>query len=185
MASALGGPVSVGETSARPPLPDAPLTAEQLREVALFGALPDAVLERFIGTLAVLPMATGQFVFHEGDAARELFVVLDGEVEVLKRSRNGRETRVAVLGPRDVFGEMSVVDLQPRSASVRALSPGRLIRVTSEDLDGLYRCDLKAYALVVLNIARDLSRRLRVTDSVLADVTANAFDDCATPLTPR
>lgn len=77
---------------------------------------------------------------------------------------------------------MSVLDLQVRSATVRALAPSRLIRLSSEDLDALYRYDLKSYALIVLNIARDLSRRLRVTDGILADFTANVLDEyVATP----
>jgi len=85
--------------------------------------------------------------------------------------------RVAILGPSDCFGEMSMIDMQARSASVRALAPSRLLKVTSEDMDGLYRSDLKSYTLIVLNIARDLSRRLRVTDGILADFTANVLDE--------
>jgi len=49
--------------------------------------------------------------------------------------------------------------------------------MTSEDMDALYRADLKAYTLVVLNIARDMSRRLRVTDGILAEFTANVLDE--------
>ena len=98
-------------------------------------------------------------------------------MEVSKRSRRGREMRVAILGPTDCFGEMSMIDLQARSASVRALAPSRLVRIRSEDMDALYRYDLKSYALIVLNIARHLSRRLRVTDGILADFTANVLDE--------
>ena len=85
--------------------------------------------------------------------------------------------RVAILGPNDCFGEMSMIDMQVRSATVRALAPSRLLKVTSEDMDALYRADLKSYALIVLNIARDMSRRLRVTDGILADFTANVLDE--------
>jgi CRP/FNR family transcriptional regulator, cyclic AMP receptor protein len=67
--------------------------------------------------------------------------------------------------------------MQPRSATVRALAPSRLIRITNEDLDALYRFDLKSYALVVLNVARDLSRRLRVTDGIVADFAASVLDE--------
>ena len=70
-----------------------------------------------------------------------------------------------------------MLDMQPRSATVRALAPSRLLRMTSEDLDALYRFDVKSYALTVLNIARDLSRRLRVTDGILADFAVNVLDE--------
>jgi CRP-like cAMP-binding protein len=159
-------------------LRDAPLTPSVLREIGLFGALGDEVLEHLAHTLKTSRVGPGDTVFREGDnAGREMYVVLDGEVEVSKRSRRGRDMRVAVLGPADWFGEMSVLDMQVRSATVRAVAPTRLIRFTSEDMDALYRFDLKSYALIVLNIARDLSRRLRVTDGILADFTANVLDE--------
>jgi CRP-like cAMP-binding protein len=105
-----------------------------------------------------------------------MYVVLRGEVEITKRSHRGTDARVAVLGPGDWFGEMSIVDVQPRSASVVALAPSNLLTITTNDLDQLYRQDLKAYAIIVLNLARELSRRLRVADAILADLIANVFD---------
>jgi CRP-like cAMP-binding protein len=157
---------------------DTPVTIDKLREIGLFGALSDEVLDRLARTLKTLRVAPGETVFREGDAvAREMYVLLDGEMEVSKRSRRGRDTRVAILGPTDLFGEMSMIDMQSRSATVRALGPSRLLRVTSEDMDALYRADLKSYALIVLNIARDISRRLRVTDGILADFTVNVLDE--------
>ncbi|MBX3185962.1 MAG: cyclic nucleotide-binding domain-containing protein [Labilithrix sp.] len=154
-----------------------PVTTAQLREVGLFGALSDDFLEHLVATLTVKRIMPGDTVFREGDPAREMFVILDGEVEVLKKSRRGRETRVAILGPNDCFGEMSIIDMQPRSATVRALGPARMLKVTTEEMDALYRHDLKSYTLIVLNIARDLSRRLRVTDGLLADFTANVLEE--------
>ncbi len=153
------------------------VSVERLRDIGLFGALSDDVLGRLSQSLQQRRVGSGETVFSEGDPAHEMFVVLDGELEVLKKSRKGRFQRVAILGPPDAFGEMSIIDVQPRSATVRAVAPTRLLRVTAEDLDQLYRHDLKAYALIILNIARDLSRRLRVTDGILADFAANVLDD--------
>jgi CRP/FNR family cyclic AMP-dependent transcriptional regulator len=68
---------------------------------------------------------------------------------------------------------MSILDIMPRSATVRALAPARVLKMSAHDLEALYRRDLKAYAIVVLNIAREMSRRLRVADGILADVMAN------------
>lgn len=156
---------------------DPPVTIAQLREVGLFGALSDEFLEHLASTLTVRRVLVGETIFREGEPAREMYVVLDGEMEVLKKSRKGRETRVAILGPHDCFGEMSIIDMQPRSATVRALGSTRLLRISTEEMDALYRHDLKSYALIVLNIARDMSRRLRVTDGLLADFTANVLEE--------
>lgn len=153
------------------------ITPTSLRDIALFGALSDDVLDHLSHALKTVRFAPGDTVFREGDPAKELFVVLDGEFEVFKKSRRGRDMRVAILGPNDCFGEMSLIDMQNRSATVRAVAPGRALRMSTEDMDRLYRLDLKAYTLIVLNIARDLSRRLRVTDSILADFTASVLDE--------
>lgn len=164
-------------SEASPKRNDPPVSIAQLREVGLFGALSDEFLEHVANTLHVQRVLPGETVFREGEPAREFYVVLDGEMEVLKKSRRGRETRVAILGPNDCFGEMSVIDMQPRSATVRALGATRLLKLSTEEMDALYRFDLKSYTLIVLNIARDLSRRLRVTDGLLADFTANVLEE--------
>jgi CRP/FNR family cyclic AMP-dependent transcriptional regulator len=148
---------------------------DDLRGIGLFGALPDEVLAYLCQTLEGLEVGAGEPVFREGDSGRELFVVLEGRLEVLKRSTAGVDTPVASLGPQDWFGEMSVLDVQPRSATVRALSPARLLRVRAADLDALYRRDLKAYTLLVLNIARELSRRLRAADALLVNFIADVM----------
>ena len=149
----------------------------ELRQLALFGAMADSALQHLTASLEVIEPEPGEVLFREGDPADDMFVVLAGEIEVLKRSRQGSESRVAMLGPGDWFGEMSIVDVQPRSATVRSVAPSRLLRIASSDLDGLYRYDVKAYSLIVLNLARELSRRLRVADGILADFIANVVDN--------
>jgi CRP-like cAMP-binding protein len=152
----------------------------ELRDIGLFGALSDDVLEYLAKLLTVETPPAGATLFREGEDANAMFVVINGEVEVLKKSKRSVEARVAVLGPGDWFGEMSIVDIQPRSATVRALAPSRLLRVTSADLDALYRHDLRSYAIIILNLARELSRRLRVADGILADLISNVMDQYLT-----
>ena len=160
---------------------DEPVTVAMLREIGLFGALSDEVLQRLTKTLKTRRVAPGDAVFREDDTfAHEMYALLEGEMEVTKRSRRGRDLRVALLGPNDCFGEMSLIDLQARSATVRAVAPSRLLTLTSEDMDALYRSDLKSYTLIVLNIARDMSRRLRVTDGIMAEFAANVLDEYVT-----
>ena len=153
-----------------------PPTVARLREIGLFGGLGDDLLETFVGALERIDVGSGVDVFHEGEAGRDLFVILDGEVEVLRRSKRGHETRVALLGPGDWFGEMSILDVLPRSATMRVVAPAQLLRFSAHDLDTLYRRDVRAYSLLVLNIAREISRRLRVADGLLADLVGNMMD---------
>lgn len=149
------------------------VTAAVLREIGLFGALSEPVLEHLAATLEVIEVPPGTYLFREGELGDAMYVVLQGDIEIEKSSKNGSEVRVAVLGPRDWFGEMSIIDVQKRSATVMAASPATLIRITPADLDRLYRSDVKTYALIVLNVAREMSRRLRVADAMMADMVAN------------
>lgn len=155
---------------------DLRIPAQDLRNIGLFGALPERVLEELAEQLQVLEVPAGTYVFREGETASCMFVLVQGDVDVLKKSRAGLDSRVAVLGPGDWFGEMSIIDVQPRSATVLTVSPCRLVKITAADLDRLYRADVKAYALIVQNIARELSRRLRVADGILADLIANVTE---------
>jgi CRP/FNR family transcriptional regulator, cyclic AMP receptor protein len=141
----------------------------ELRDVGVFGGLNDEALQHLASSLKILKRGADELIFHEGDQAREFYVLLRGEVEIFKALKGGAEARLATLSPGHWFGEMSVLDVQPRSASVRALSPCRLLVVTARDLDALYRRDLKSYTLVVLNVARELARRLRLVDELVAD----------------
>lgn len=150
---------------------------DQLREIGLFGGLSDEAIDALIAELETEMVEPGTMVLREGETAREMYVVLGGELEVLKRGARGNEARVAMLGPGDWVGEMSIIDVMPRSASVRALAPSLLLKITAENLDRLYRRDVKSYALLVLNIARELSRRLRVADGILAGVIASVWDE--------
>lgn len=156
---------------------DRPLRVEDLRNVALFAGLPEEVFHHFLDTLRPKLLPPGSVVFREGDTARALYVLLEGELEVTKQSRRGSEARVAILGPSDTFGEMSLLDMQPRSATVRTLAPARLLEFGADALDELYRRDVRSYALLVLNLARDLSRRLRVADGLVASFAANLADE--------
>lgn len=153
-----------------------PLSATDLRNLGLFGALPEALLTSLAAELEFLDLPAGSYVFREGEPGACMFVILHGDMDVLKRSRDGHDSRVATLGPGDWFGEMSIIDVQARSATVLTTSPSHLIRLTAKDLDRLYRRDLKAYSLIVLNIAREMSRRLRVADGILADLIASGAE---------
>ncbi len=151
------------------------LTATDLAQAFIFSDLPEAALTKLATRIEESALAPGAVVFREGDAGSDLFVVLDGEVEVGKKSRSGRETRIAILGPGDSFGEMSMIESASRSATVRTLGPTRLARVSIALIEEMAAESPTAYALLLRAVARNLARRLRTTDGVLADIAANVY----------
>jgi CRP/FNR family transcriptional regulator, cyclic AMP receptor protein len=153
-----------------------PPSADELRNIGLFGALSDETLQHLAGTLELRTLGAGEFIFREGEGARELYVLLRGEVEVFRRTPQGAELRLARFTSGRWFGEASILDVQKRPASARALVASRVLVLTCKDLDALYRRDLKSYTLLVLNMARELARRLRSVDEALAGFLGNLRD---------
>lgn len=153
------------------------ITAGILRDIGLFGGLDDETLGLLARELPTEHVEVGKVVVDEGDTSREMFVVVGGELEVVKHAKDGHEVRVALMGPGDWFGEMSILDVQPRSATVRSVAPTLLVRMTAEHVERLlYRRDVKAYSLLMMNIARELSRRLRVADGLIAQMMTSTFE---------
>jgi len=144
---------------------------EALSSIGLFGGLDDESLAVLSNKLSAREAAPGHVVVAEGETDAEMFVVLSGELEVLKKRADGRRVQVAMFGPGDWFGDMSILDVQPRSATVRSLAASQLLVITAHDVRHLlYERDVRAYSLFVMNVARELSRRLRVANGVLAQV---------------
>lgn len=146
----------------------APLPAD-LAPLPLFGGLSEQMLDAFAKKAEVLELKTGQEVFHEGDAARAIYVVVAGRLEAVKQKGDG-ELVLSRMTAGECFGEMSFIDMQPRSATVRAVEPTTLWAWPYAVIHERYCSDSKCYTLFVMNIARELSRRLRRADEMLVTV---------------
>ncbi len=146
-----------------------------LRSVPIFHDLKLASMEQLFDYLEEQSWAVGDAIFKEGDSFREndsgrrMYILREGEVEVLRRSSMGRDVSIVRLGPGETFGEMALVELQPRSATLIVRKPARTYSLTNLDLFTLFRTDPNAYVFVLQNICRMLSRRLRKADSRIVD----------------
>lgn len=138
-----------------------------LRGMPIFGGLDDAELERIWSYTEVVRHGAGELILREGDLAKDMFVLLDGEVEITRDTAEGLQV-IGRLRRGDCFGEMALIDIQPRSASVRTLTSATLMVIGFDDLIRVYQFNLQTYTLIVLNIAREISRRLRVANEKLA-----------------
>jgi CRP-like cAMP-binding protein len=139
-----------------------------LLEVPIFGGMAEAPLRKVLELMDVRSLPAGAVVCAEGEPGRELFVLREGEAQVRKRTDEGY-TLLATLGAGDCFGEMSLIDIQPRSATVVTTAPATLYVLTNVGFYALYRKDLEGYAFLVMNLCRELSRRLRRTSATLAE----------------
>jgi CRP/FNR family transcriptional regulator, cyclic AMP receptor protein len=139
-----------------------------LAETAFFGGLSDASLDLLVSMLDERRFDAGAAVVAEGEPGRSMFVVHFGALAVSKRGDSGRVVRMAGLAPGDFFGEMTLIEMQNRSASVVAESPTVLYELTARSLYNYYKADIHAYVIVMQNINRELCRRLRRADDRIA-----------------
>ncbi|MET0541312.1 MAG: Crp/Fnr family transcriptional regulator [Variovorax sp.] len=139
---------------------------ELLQQMPIFGAVGAETLEFLLEPAPVVQRPAGHFFFREGEPAHAMFVLEAGRVTVSK-SWQDHDLLLRRLAQGDCFGEMALLDLFPRSASVRADEDCSAIELTPANLYRLYERDPAAFAVIQMNIGRELSRRLRATDELL------------------
>lgn len=134
----------------------------------LFEMLSNQELEYITDLTRPKHFSAGQVIFDEGELGDSLYVIALGEVEVVRKDAGGAQKVIAVLGPNQFFGEMSLIDKEYRSASVRARTDCELLQLTAENLTTFRKQHRDGFAFVVINIARVLSSRLREANTRLA-----------------
>ena len=143
---------------------------ELLQQMPIFGGIEEGALRFLLEPVPSISVPAGRFFFRERDPADCMYVLQSGRVAVLK-DWAGREMLLRELGAGDCFGEMALLDLFPRSASVRALDDCRAIALTPAHLYRLFERDAEQFAMIQMNIGREMSRRLRVSDEQLFRAT--------------
>ena len=108
----------------------------------------------------------GEFFFREDDPGTNVFVLETGRVEIRKRWEGG-VLLLSQAGPGDCFGEVALLDFGPRTAEVQALEDCRALEIEASDLIKVLRSDPEQFALIYMNLARELARRLREADARL------------------
>lgn len=142
---------------------------ELLQCMPIFGGIRAEVLDFLLGLCPAVSVPANDYFFHEHDQADSMFVLERGKVAVLKSWR-GQEYLLHLLKEGDCFGEMAVMDLCPRSASIRAVEDCTAIRISAANLHKLYAHDLKQFALIQMNMGREVTRRLREADHRLFEI---------------
>jgi CRP/FNR family cyclic AMP-dependent transcriptional regulator len=142
-----------------------------LQAIPIFAGISPAAIAQIASTAQEAVFQKGDVIVREGEPGDRMFIIASGSVEVVKYLAERRETVLAVLRARDFLGEMSIIDCVARSASVRAVEDTSLIALRSIDLYHLFQHHPEQYAIVILNIARDISRRLRAIDEKFAAIS--------------
>ncbi len=144
------------------------LNSESIQSYALFDGVSDEDVLLLSSLLKPNSYADGSYLFWQGDPADRLFLILQGSVEVLSHLSDETQVRVAVRQEGDSIGEMALIDSNSRSASVRAMEPVRVLWLSHADLEHIRATQKDLYIQLIMNIAREISRRLTAMDTVIS-----------------
>jgi CRP/FNR family transcriptional regulator, cyclic AMP receptor protein len=139
---------------------------ELLQRMPIFGGISADTLQYLLALCPVVSVPANEFFFREHEQGDSMFVLEMGKAAVLK-SWHGQDHLLQTLTVGDCFGEMTLMDPCPRSASVRALEDCTAIRISAANLYRVYAQDLKQFALIQMNMGREVCRRLREANSRL------------------
>lgn len=144
---------------------------EVLRRVPLFSEIPPADYQRVVDVARERSYPKNSVILFEDDPGDALYVVGSGQVKVVLIGEDGREVILSVLGAGEFFGEMALIDDEPRSAHVIAMEDSMLVVLRREDFQPI----LASTPAIAIALLRELSRRLRRVDEkvgslVLLDV---------------
>jgi len=139
-----------------------------LCDVPIFAGLNEKALEAFLGQAKQIVVPAGEVIAREGENNDCMFLIEAGEVCIFKNFDTQNPVTLAVLGPGQCFGEMCVLETLPRSATAKAVSQTTVLSVPSTAFFKLYQKAPEQYCVIILNIARDLSSRLRHLNDTFA-----------------
>ncbi|MGD9854339.1 MAG: Crp/Fnr family transcriptional regulator [Planctomycetaceae bacterium] len=153
-----------------------PQPLEALESCALFNGLGRDGLMNLFEFVESKSFVAGEAILKQGLQYRSLWAVLRGRCEVVRDCGNGHDQQLAVLEPGGIFGEMSFFQEAPHSATVRALTAVETVRITPAAFDKLKSTDSEAAFVIVSNLVRLLSDRLRRMDNWTCELVDNSAD---------
>jgi len=143
---------------------------QTLQKYSIFGGLDEEQINNILPLLQQDKYGPDELIIAEGKPNDKIYFIIEGQVSVTKR-----KIQITRFGEGEAFGEMEVLDLMPAIASIKTLSPVTVLSLSNKTLREIYKIDIKAFSLMIMNHARDLSRRLRKMDERLASTSMEPF----------
>ncbi|EJZ87616.1 hypothetical protein HMPREF9241_00244 [Schaalia turicensis ACS-279-V-Col4] len=137
-----------------------------ISQVPLFGGLDDSQQISLQQKMGHTTLRRGETLFDEGDLGDRLYIITEGKVKLGHTSNDGRESLLAVLGPGEIIGELTLFDPGPRSTTATAVSPVSLLHLDHEDLMEI----LDTNPTLAKHMLKALAQRLRRTNESLSDL---------------
>jgi CRP-like cAMP-binding protein len=139
----------------------------RLKDMPVFGGLREDIVKQILEGSHYVERKAGEPFFLEGERGDSSFIVETGSAALFKLGESGQSHQIRSFLPGECFGAMALLGVYPRSGVVKALETCRVVEIKADQLFSVYQTDPEQYLLMFMNMARDLSRRLRDTDDQL------------------
>ena len=143
-----------------------------LRKATIFAGLREEGLRTIVEQCEIIKAKTGEIIIHEGTPATEILVLLEGRVKITLDQKN-TPLEICEFGPGSCLGEASVIGISQHSASAVVVEDTTFLVLSRKMLMAVFEADKEFFAYLILNIARELARRLRQTDGILLSYVRN------------
>lgn len=139
----------------------------RLKDMPVFGGLREDIIQMILDGSHYVEREAGEPFFVEGERGDSSFIIERGSAALFKAGESGQQHLIRSFLPGECFGAMALLGVYPRSGVVKALETCRVVEIKADQLFSVYQADPEQYVLIFMNMARDLSRRLRDTDEHL------------------
>jgi CRP-like cAMP-binding protein len=139
-----------------------------LKAVPIFAGLDDPAVKMFVERAVKSEFAPGGVIAREGESNHCMYLIGAGSVRIVKYFGQADQAELTVLGAKEFFGEMCILEPAPRAATAQAVERSVIFEIQASSFHHLYKEMPAQYGILILNISRDLSRRLRHLDEVFA-----------------
>jgi CRP-like cAMP-binding protein len=134
-----------------------------MHKYSLFGGLMEEQLKSILPVMQEEKFAPNENIITEGKSNDKIYFLIEGKVAVIKAN-----IELAVFNEGEAFGEVEVLDVIPSIASIKSLTQVTTMSISNKGLREIYKMDIKIFSLIIMNLARDLARRLRKMDEKIA-----------------
>jgi len=145
------------------------VSAKMLQTYSLFGGLLEDQIEKIIPLMEEEHYSPGAIIILEGSPNDRIFFIIEGRISIIKG-----DTIIYDLAEGNTFGEMEILDVMPSAATVKAVTDVTVISISNKSFHEIYKNDIQSFSLLLMNLARDVSRRLRVANEIM--VNGKIFD---------
>jgi len=142
--------------------------AQRLKQIELFEGLPEQVLIELVALMKEVPCPKNKLIISQGDNTRSLFIIIEGRLKVFAADEEGNQTIFTFLGQSDYFGELSLLDDAPRSASVSAVEDSKMLKLDYQK----FSVFLEKHPQVCWPLFKSLTTQIRKMDETICTLTS-------------